>query len=160
MKSKGAFEPHGNHGVAKNSFFNSNHNSSSSISSIDRDELDHHHLLYFDHQHHSHNFHHHQHHRQQHNDRHATKTENQKFCWFQPNFKQFIPFIGKHQQQRVHHPVFIFIAWCLVLAITSTSLIDCVNAGAGGDVATKTAFGSAALPVLNLGPEITTEFGE
>lgn len=143
MKSKGAFVPHGNHGVAKKSFFNSNHhNSSSSSSSYDSDESEHHQLY---HHHHSHQ-----------NSHHPAEQDG-RTSWFEPIFRRFIPF-AKHSQQQ-QQPVIIFIAWCLVIAITSTSLIDCVYAGAGtGDVASK--FGSASLPVYNLGPEITTEFGK
>lgn len=143
MKSKGAFVPHSNHGVAKKSFFTSNHKSSSN--SIDCVESEHHQL-----------YHHHPH------QGHDRPASNLGEGWFEPLFKGFIPFSHKkqHSQQRVvHQPVFIFIAWCLVLAIASTSLIDCVYAGAD-DVASKSAFGSASLPVYNLGPEITTEFGE
>lgn len=147
MKSKGAFEPHGDHGVANNSFFSSSSSSS--------DESEHHQL-----------YHHHHHHLHQRHDRQATPVKNHQNMGgrrFEPLFKWLIPF-AKHSQQhhqRVHQPAIIFITWCLVVAITSTSLIDCVYAGAGtGDVATKSAFGSASLPVYNLGPEITTEFGE
>lgn len=147
MKSKGAFVPHSDHGVAKKSFFNSNHHNRSSSSSnsnrnIDSDESEHHQLYH----HHSHSH---------------TSHDRSTGRWFEPLSKGFIPFAQK-QQRATFQPVMIFIAWCLVLAITSTSLIDCVYAGADttGDVASKSAFGSASLPVFNLGPEITTEFGE
>ncbi|XP_063705536.1 uncharacterized protein LOC134834715 isoform X2 [Culicoides brevitarsis] len=110
MKSKGAFVPHSDHGVAKTKNY---------ISSEKKLDIN-------------------------------SKNDHQLF---HRNSRDFVvgtcfePFTSRQ-------PFFVFIAWFLVIAIASTSLID-----ASDDVAAKAAFGSAALPVYNLGgPDATAAY--